>query len=431
MTVPNASAEHSMATQDSRALRSLGLPAWSVPIGAMVAIGGAIGTAPWLHDQALPALGLGAGDQLSALAVLAILVSCTTSLIAAWILTWLGRRFPSAAQLIPQHMPRAHAVAEVREVTPFVTLLDRQLGGAVQESEQAMLRLIERLNSAHQVSEAQFDRIRASEADGVHLAQVLKDKLMVDTQLGAILEMFVEKQEDDVRINLERIRRLQGVKTLAPLVDDIATVARQTNFLSINAAIEAARAGETGRGFAVVAAEIRQLSNRTAALAVDIASKINVATDGIDDELAAASGHPQGQSTSGTMRKVMDDVAQMQEQFAASTVQMQHVIEGVKSGHQDIAERLADALGQVQGQDVMRQRIEGVQHALTTLDSHLQTVADQLLDQPWTPDTLTPLRQQMDDQASRYVMHSQHVTHAAVTGQPAADDGKPPLIELF
>lgn len=44
----------------------------------------------------------------------------------------------------------------------------------------------------------------------------------------------------------------------------IASVAKQTNLLSLNASIEAARAGELGKGFAVVASEIRNLAEQSA-----------------------------------------------------------------------------------------------------------------------------------------------------------------------
>lgn len=56
---------------------------------------------------------------------------------------------------------------------------------------------------------------------------------------------------------------LQEVKTVAEIAGQIAGVAKQTNFLALNARIEAARAGDKGKGFAVVAGEVKNLAHQT------------------------------------------------------------------------------------------------------------------------------------------------------------------------
>jgi len=63
----------------------------------------------------------------------------------------------------------------------------------------------------------------------------------------------------------ESSKKIQDISTL---IDDISF---QTNLLALNAAVEAARAGEQGRGFAVVAEAVRNLAQKSAAEAKNIA----------------------------------------------------------------------------------------------------------------------------------------------------------------
>jgi methyl-accepting chemotaxis protein len=401
----------------------------SAVASAAVIVTGMATATPWLQRTIGPALGPG---TLAGAFVVPVLTLAAAAALGA--LRQRGRSDRSAKWLgRSAHMPSEQAVQELHDVAPYLQVMGQQLDGALKDSEQGLVKVIERINLAHHVSADQFERIHASEANGVELTTVMKEKAAVDAQLGSILNMFVDEQEVEVKANLERMSRLKEVKALSPMVDVISSVAQQTNYLSINAAIEAARAGSAGRGFAVVAAEIRQLSARTAAVAVEISARIGAATQGVDEELAAATAASTKQSTSGVMREVLTDIAHMQERFSTSTQQLQTVIDKVKQGHEEMVNHLSGALGEIQFQDVMRQRVEQVQQAMHDLNEHLMQMAEQLQDQPWDPDTLVTLRERLQAQTERYVMQSQHATHAAITGKAvaSASAAERPAIELF
>lgn len=385
--------------------------------------------APWAHEILMPSWHVDL--RLEMAAVLGLAFGGSSLLTLVFISLFKKASFDDEWLMLAKHMPREQVVAEVREVAPYLDLMSKQLDGAVKETEHGVLALITSLNAVHQVSDKQLRRINASEDSGSELATALREKVMVDKQLGLILQMFVDKQQQDVAINLGRIKRLQEVKSLTTLVADISQVAKQTNILAINAAVEAARAGDAGRGFAVLAAEIRELSNRTAGAAVAISLKIKAATEGIDEELKNATEVEERTSASGSMRHVIADVDDMQHRFSAASTNLLEIIEGVKAGHQDIVMGLSEALGQIQFQDVIRQRVEQVQKAQEELNDHLQSLADQLVDKPWDPQAMVTLRQRLDDQMASYVMQSQRDTHQEAVGTAAASANARPNIELF
>ena len=80
--------------------------------------------------------------------------------------------------------------------------------------------------------------------------------------------------------------RSAAIGRILNVIDDVA---EQTNLLALNAAILAASAGEHGKGFSVVAAEIRDLSERTAASTREISALIHSVQEEVGNALSSMS----------------------------------------------------------------------------------------------------------------------------------------------
>jgi methyl-accepting chemotaxis protein len=107
------------------------------------------------------------------------------------------------------------------------------------------------------------------------------------------------------------------------------------------------------------------------------------------------------------------------------------VISDVETGHQQSVERLVQAMGHIQFQDVMRQRMEHVQLALVEMRDHLLRLSE-ARDRPGFDGLFeTTFKALLDAHLDTYRMASQTVTHLAVAGGTSQGDQGRPAIELF
>lgn len=114
------------------------------------------------------------------------------------------------------------------------------------------------------------------EADG--LSDAADDMLGTGREVDNSLKNLYNSNEE-VLDAIERIRKQTSetdisVDKIKEAVNLIASIAEETNLLSLNASIEAARAGESGKGFDVVAVEISKLAEQSNAASADIEKMI-------------------------------------------------------------------------------------------------------------------------------------------------------------
>ena len=218
----------------------------------------------------------------------------------------------------------------------------------------------ERQAAALEETAAALEQMTASvrsAAEGAGIAENRAEAARTSTESGL----------GTVREAVEAMERIaessKKVTMITGLIDDIAF---QTNLLALNAGVEAARAGESGRGFAVVASEVRQLAQRSADAAREIAGLIQATTSQVDTgvQLVGDSGHALEQiatlvteirgevatlaTASRELSAGLDEINSAMTQLDQTTQQNAAMFEETSAAHHEL-EREAKALAESAG----------------------------------------------------------------------------------
>jgi methyl-accepting chemotaxis protein len=254
-------------------------------------------------------------------------------------------------------------VAKIHDIVAQV----RDAGAQVSAAAGQLATASEGLSAGAQEQASSLEQTAASLEEITSAVNQTADNAREANQLAAGSRETAAKGEQGAQ---EAATAMKAVTQAARRVADIITatdeIAFQTNLLALNAAVEAARAGAQGRGFAVVAAEVRALSQRSAAFSKEIKAliddslrtaetgselvnrssaqlqEIGASVRGVADLLAEVARASQGQSTGvGQVNRAMSQIDVVVQQNAAQTEELSSTGQALAGQ----AERLQALLG--------------------------------------------------------------------------------------
>jgi methyl-accepting chemotaxis protein len=327
---------------------------------------------------------------------------------------------------------RAAMRDELKGSKPYIDVMHDQIGDSLAESEREVVKVIDQINILNAKANQQREHIARFIKSGKDLTASTNLRVENNKQIIAAIDMQLDAQTEEFRSNFERIQGLsQEVGALTPLIKVITSIAQQTNLLALNAEIEAARAGSAGKGFSVVAFEVRKLAVLSTQAASDISTKIHATCKKVDEEMAGARESLEQHEASSAMSQLVADLGEMQAEFARNSQLLLEVITEVDANYEESVNRLTQALGHIQFQDVMRQRMEHVQEALVEMRDHMLSLSGKLASFSWQGEFDRTFTEMLEAHKAKYRMASQTVTHLNVAGGENTQDHSRPAIELY
>jgi len=308
---------------------------------------------------------------------------------------------------------------------PEIGTANRQLqdgiGASIGVTEAAALQILDRL---HQVDEAVHGLTHHLTQSGQRsdtIIELARERISAGAHFVADLQQYVLGRREEVQATRTQFMEIIAhIKAFGQMLGGIEAIASQTNLLALNAAIEAARAGEEGRGFAVVANEVRQLSRQTVTASDQIRSGLARMQEMINRFLVERVDAAHASHEIEKLESFGRGLSQSVEGYDELSSYLREVIGAADDQSQMVAALITDAIGGIQFQDIVRQRLQQVTQGLSLIDDCTGIMADVIGALP-------------EQRAVGGVLTSVRELAACGThcGSPAAGRPVEPTVELF
>jgi methyl-accepting chemotaxis protein len=333
----------------------------------------------WLHDNFLELAGISWEGDVAIFVFLSMLTFFPLTLLIAW--PFASRELSGLRQAIADECHcadefRQHVGEQTTALVENHLRLDEAIGGQLKvvigDTESSGLALVLQVEKLNATATELLDYLGNSNLSARDMEQEIEGSVASIVQIST----FVEELPDMIRDDMELIQAaaIKEIKGLDAFINVIKEISKQTDLLALNAAIEAARAGDAGRGFAVVADEVRKLSERSAKAAAMIEKGLVDAQRTMLDGMRLSPMDKQI-SEAGT---IVISIRKLQESYDDMRQYYKTLINVVTEHNSNLATGIGEMLGQLQYQDVARQRIERVTAAVAQRNAVLSELPHRL-----------------------------------------------------
>lgn len=312
--------------------------------------------------------------------------------------------------------------AVIEHAQKITQSFDGSLRLVIQETEQSAVDIITQVRGLDQTATHLIDYLTKADQETLDLQTQIEQSTEIIGRISQFLQNLPVKIETERQASTELVERINAIMKLGEMADTISTISRQTNMVAINAAIQAAHAGKHGKGFAVVADEVRRLAGQSG----ETAGHIIHAVENIHSTVRAYLDDRMHRDFSQDMQEathVIESVHELQASYEDMKQYYKTLMTVVKEYNMNMASAIVETLGNIQYQDVVRQRLERVLAAQTRYCEVLQTALDDPA-RASSPDLGQDLAQVLTDYLEEDSRHGQGMGDEG-------DDDAPPKIELF